>query len=134
MADGRSGCVDVLLVEDDPTVADMYRLRLEADGCTVAVAGTGEIGLTMAGERPPNVVLLDYRLPGLNGSEVLRALRADARTRHVPVLMLSAYDEPALVDQGIADGAAAWLVKSQVTLRELVHQVQRWAGLELPLG
>lgn len=131
------GRVDVLLVEDDPAVAEMYRLRLERDGCAVAIAGTGEMGLTMAGERPPDVVLLDYRLPGLNGAGVLRALRADARTRHVPVVMLSAYDEPALVEQGIADGAATWLVKGQVTPRELAHHVHHWAGaagLELQLG
>lgn len=128
------GCVDVLLVEDDPAVAEMYRLRLEADGCAVVIAGTGELGLTMAGERPPDVVLLDYRLPGLTGGDVLRALRADTRTRHVPVVMLSAYDEPALVEQGIADGATAWLVKGQVTPRELAHHVHHWAGLELQLG
>lgn len=134
MADGQAGRVTVLLVEDDPAVAEMYRLRLETDGCAVTVAVTGEMGLQAAGERPPHVVVLDYRLPGLNGADVLRALRAEERTRQVPVLMLSAYDEPALMEQGLALGAAAWLVKSRVTPRELAHHVQRWASLELQLG
>ncbi len=134
MADGQTRRVNVLLVEDDPAVAEMYRLRLEADGCVVTLAVTGELGIRLATDRPPDLVLLDYRLPGLSGADVLRALRADERTREVPVLMLSAYDEPALIDQGLALGAAAWLVKSRVTPRELASQVHHWAKLELQLS
>src|SRR3989440_2983917 len=76
-----TGKVHVLLVEDDPSVSEMYRVRLEMDGLRVLVAAEGETGLRLIQEMAPLLVLLDYRLPRLDGPGLLRALRADERTR-----------------------------------------------------
>lgn len=126
-----TGKVHVLLVEDDPTVSDMYRVRLEMDGYRVLVAGDGEAALRMIREVGPELVLLDSRLPRLNGVGVLRALRGDERTRGQSVVMLSAFDERRLVEEGLALGALDWLVKSHVTPTELSAVVGRFVTREL---
>jgi len=128
-----TGKLHVLLVEDDPAVSEMYRVRLEMDGFRVLVAGDGQTGLRLIRELAPELVLLDYRLPRLDGPAVLRALRADDLTRGQAVVVLSAFDEPRLVDEGRALGALEWLVKTHVTPSELSGVVRRFVSLELDL-
>lgn len=108
----------------------MYRVRLEMDGYRVLVAPDGVTGLGLVREMAPELVLLDSRLPRLDGAGVLRALRADERTREQAVVMLSAYDEPRLVQEGLGLGALEWLVKSHVTPSELSGVVGRFVTLE----
>jgi DNA-binding response OmpR family regulator len=126
-----TGKVHVLLVEDDPSVSEMYRVRLEMDGYRVLVAGDGEAALRLIREVEPELVLLDSRLPRLDGTGVLRALRQDERTRAQAVVMLSAFDERRLVEEGLALGALKWLVKSHVTPTELSGVVGRFVTREL---
>ena len=128
-----TGKVHVLLVEDDPSVSEMYRVRLEMDGFRVLVAAEGETGLRLIQELAPALVLLDYRLPRLDGPGLLRALRADERTRDQAVVVLSAYDEPRLVEESRCLGALGWLVKTQVTPGELSAVVRRFVNQELGL-
>ncbi len=105
----------ILLVEDDPAVADMYKLKLEMDGYRVTVAGDGEEGLRVAREDRPHLIFLDVRLPKMDGMSVLEAMRGDDRTRHIPVLILSNYGEPPLIERGLRLGAREYLLKSQTT-------------------
>jgi DNA-binding response OmpR family regulator len=128
-----TGKVHVLLVEDDASVSEMYRVRLEMDGYRVLVAGDGETALRLIREMGPELVLLDYRLPRLDGPSVLRALRADERTRAQAVVVLSAFDEPRLMAEGRGLGALDWLVKTHVTPAELTGVVRRFVSLELGL-
>ncbi len=128
-----TGKIHILLVEDDPAVSDMYRVRLEMDGYRVLVAGDGETGLRLIRELGPELVLLDYRLPRLDGPAVLRALRADERTCGQRVLVLSAYDEPSLVKESRDLGALAWLVKTHITPAELSRVVRSLVSLKLDL-
>jgi DNA-binding response OmpR family regulator len=128
-----TGKVHVLLVEDDASVSEMYRVRLEMDGYRVLVAGDGETALRLIREMGPELVLLDYRLPRLDGPSVLRALRADERTRAQAVVVLSAFDEPRLMAEGRGLGALDWLVKTHVTPAELTGVVRRFVSLELDL-
>jgi DNA-binding response OmpR family regulator len=128
-----TGKVHVLLVEDDASVSEMYRVRLEMDGYRVLVAGDGETALRLIREMGPELVLRDYRLPRLDGPSVLRALRADERTRAQAVVVLSAFDEPRLMAEGRGLGALDWLVKTHVTPAELTGVVRRFVSLELDL-
>jgi two-component system phosphate regulon response regulator PhoB len=125
-----NGRLHVLLVEDDAAVAEMYRARLEMDGFRVIVAVEGETALHLIREMAPELVLLDYRLPRLDGPGVLRALRADECTRDQRVIVLSAYDEPRLVREVRGLGALDWLVKTHVTPAELTAVVHRFVRLE----
>ncbi|HZV50081.1 MAG TPA: response regulator [Candidatus Dormibacteraeota bacterium] len=116
----------LLLVEDDPEVAAMYRLRLELDGYTVEQASDGESALRRAAEDPPDLVFLDLRLPRMDGLELLRALRASEATRSLPVVILTAYDEPELRARGAELGALDYLIKSQHTPGDVADRVLRW--------
>ena len=125
-----TGKLHVLLVEDDPSVSEMYRVRLEMDGYRVLVAADGETALRLIREMAPELVLLDYRLPRMDGPSVLRALRADERTCGQAVVVLSAFDEPRLVAEGRGLGALDWLVKTHVTPAELTGVVRRFVNVE----
>ena len=125
-----TGKVHVLLVEDDPSVSEMYRVRLEMDGYRVLVAADGETALRLIREMGPELVLLDYRLPRMDGPSVLRALRADERTSGQAVVVLSAFDEPRLIAEGRGLGALDWLVKTHVTPAELTSVVRRFVNVE----
>ena len=115
------------------SVSDMYRVRLEMDGYRVLTAADGETALRLIREMMPVLVLLDYRLPRLDGPAVLRALRADERTRDQAVVVLSAFDEPRLVAEGRGLGILDWLVKTHITPAELTAVVRRFVSMERDL-
>ena len=117
--------VRVLLIEDDVAAAEMYRLRLVADGYSVLIARDGHEGLRMAADESPDFIYLDLRLPGLDGFEVLGRLRADAATMHMPVIILTNYGEPELRERGMKLGALEFLVKADTTPAQLSASVER---------
>lgn len=107
----------VILVEDDPAVAVMYRLGLEHHGFDVITVGSGaELFGTLDGTRP-DVIVLDYQLPGPNGAEVLEMIRGDCRIKDAQVLMLSNFPptHDGAVDRVFKFGALAWLEKAKTS-------------------
>jgi CheY-like chemotaxis protein len=120
--------VRVLLVEDDTSVAQMYKLKLELDGYRVEVAPDGDVALEMARRMKPDIVFLDIRLPRLDGLGVLEALRSDPATEPLPVVILSNFNEDELVERGAKLGALDHLIKSQTTPARLVGGIDRWLG------
>ncbi len=120
--------VRVLLVEDDESVAEMYKLKLELDGYQVHVISDGESAVRAAQADPPDMIFLDVRLPKMDGLEVLQALRQDDRTKHLPVVILSNYGEQELVDRGLKLGALEYLIKSQTTPGRVSRGVPNWLG------
>ncbi len=126
MSNPQEDDVRVLFVEDDPAVAQMYKLKLELDGYRVEVAEDGELALKMATANLPDIIFLDIRLPKLDGLGVLEALRKDPRTKAVPVVILSNYSERELVERGLKLGALEYLIKSQTTPAKLAGGVESW--------
>lgn len=100
----------VLVVEDNPALRDQLRTLLEARGHRVGLAADGRSGLQLALADPPDVLVLDLGLPGLDGLRVCARLRAEA-DRHVPVLMLTARDGIDDKLAGFATGADDYLTK-----------------------
>ncbi|HEY7061408.1 MAG TPA: response regulator transcription factor [Chloroflexota bacterium] len=98
----------LLVIDDDEQLLTALRRALAYEGYDVVVAAAGEDGLRLARERPPDLVVLDVRLPGIDGLEVCRRLRAGG---DVPVLMLTARDEVADRVAGLDAGADDYLVK-----------------------
>jgi DNA-binding response OmpR family regulator len=123
---GEEDLIDVLLVEDDPSVLEMYRLKLELDGYRVNTALDGEEGLKKAGDLTPDIIFLDIRLPKMDGLEVLRKLRAQDKTRNIPVIILSNYDEEDLVARGLRLGAHEYLIKARTTPSSLSEGIEDW--------
>ena len=121
--------VRVLFVEDDTSIAQMYKLKLELDGYHVDVAVDGEVALQMARSSLPDIIFLDIRLPKLDGIGVLEALRADPLTKAVPVVILSSHSEKELVDRGAKLGALDHLIKSKTTPAMVADGLPRWLSL-----
>lgn len=99
----------ILVIDDDPAVLSVLKRGLTYEGYTVETASSGLEGLNIARERPPSLIVLDIMMPGIDGLEVLRRLRA-AEDR-VPVLMLTAKDAPADEVSGLEHGADDYVVK-----------------------
>ena len=118
--------IEVLLIEDDPAVLEMYRMKLELDGYKVHVAADGEEGLERAQELKPDIIFLDIRLPKKDGFEVLQGLREIDDTADIPVIMLSNYGEKELVDRGLKLGAHEFLIKAQTTPSSLSEGIGEW--------
>src|SRR5689334_5379023 len=98
----------VLVVEDEPTMADLIRRGLSREGLAVDVAGDGEHGMDMARATAYDALILDVMLPGINGFEACRQLRADGVW--TPVLMLTARDSVGDRVAGLDAGADDYLV------------------------
>ena len=98
----------VVVVEDEPTIAEAVAARLRADGHEVAVAGDGPSGVELCRRVLPDLVVLDLMLPGLDGYEVCRQVQAE---RPVPVLMLTARDDESDLVVGLRLGADDYMTK-----------------------
>lgn len=105
----------VLLIEDDPSVAAMYRLKLEVDGFEVHIAADGEAGIDMAATDVPDLIVLDIRLPKLAGDQVLERLARRSDTARIPVVVVSNYSDQTLIDRCLRLGAREYLIKSRTT-------------------
>jgi two-component system alkaline phosphatase synthesis response regulator PhoP len=115
----------ILLVEDDRMIAEMYRFQLVREGYDVQVAGDGKQGLEAIRARKPDLVLLDLRLPVLEGFEVLQQLQtAEKDVKNIPVVILSNYGEPRIIRQGLELGARDYLIKSATTPITLAAKVK----------
>ena len=112
----------VLVVDDDPVVADLVAFRLQRLGLQVTVETDGESGLAAARRLRPDLVVLDWLMPRMDGLEVCRALRADLALARTPVLMLTAKSQEPDLERGFAAGATDFVAKPFST-RELVSRV-----------
>ncbi|HEX8720671.1 MAG TPA: response regulator transcription factor [Pyrinomonadaceae bacterium] len=115
----------VLVVEDEPDIAEGLRYNLEREGLSVVLAATGEEGLRSALDpgRTPALVILDLMLPGMSGEELCRRLRREPRTRRTPVIMLTARGSEAERVEGLELGADDYVTKP-FSMRELLARVR----------
>jgi len=113
----------VLIVDDDPSERQKYASLLAGDTYDLQFARDGEEGLAMASADPPDLILLDVMMPGMDGYEVCARLRGDRSLAEVPVLMLTGLDDPSNRLRGIQVGADSFVSKSYDPL-ELKTRVQ----------
>jgi two-component system, cell cycle response regulator DivK len=114
----------ILMVEDNELNIDMLKRRLERIGHAVTVARDGLQGVTMAAELTPELVLMDISLPEMDGYEATRRLRADERTRHIPVLALTAHAMASDRERCLAAGCNDFATKP-VDFQSLRGQIDR---------
>ena len=116
----------ILLTEDDPIVAELYRVRLDREGHDVAVAADGQMALDRIGRDRPDLILLDIRMPRLSGLGVLEQVRQDPDLGGIPVVMLTNYSDPAQVQRCRELGIEGYLLKSRTTPRQLADWIKDW--------
>ncbi|WP_099823441.1 phosphate regulon transcriptional regulator PhoB [Oceaniglobus indicus] len=101
----------VLVVEDEAAQREVLCYNLEAEGFSVAYADTGDAALQLIAETPPDLVVLDWMLPGVSGIEICRRLKIRPETRALPIIMLSARGEEVDRVRGLETGADDYVVK-----------------------
>ena len=101
----------ILIVEDNPALVELLTYNLESAGFETEVATDGEAAVLALDERPPDMVILDWMLPGLSGIDVCRRIRGAAESRALPVIMLTARGEERDKVQGLEVGADDYMVK-----------------------
>ena len=113
----------ILLVEDDEDLREVVRITLENPSLHILEARYGRMALRLAKETVPHLILLDWMMPGMDGIEVVKALKADVETSQIRIVMLTARDQHEDMQRGLAAGADAYLVKPFSPL-ELVKTVE----------
>ncbi|MDZ4230147.1 MAG: response regulator [Candidatus Veblenbacteria bacterium] len=114
----------VLIVEDDPTLRDMYATKFEGEGFEVLKAGNGEEGLELARTKKPEAILLDVMMPKLDGFATLKEIRADKNLKKLPVVMLTNLGQEEDIKKGKELGADDYFVKANQTPAEIVAKVR----------
>ncbi len=110
----------VLLVEDDPAIQRLYDNLFRLEGYGVALLPDGNNVVDTAKHEKPDIILMDVMMPGRNGLDALKDLKAERHTKYIPVIMLSAYEEDDLLFQAMQAGANRYLVKSRLEPPEVV--------------
>jgi CheY-like chemotaxis protein len=100
-----------LIADDDADILMLISLTLERDGYEVVTAKNGLAALQSASDRVPHLVVLDLMMPGIDGCEVTRRLRAQEATRDVPIMIVTAFAEESQAAKALAAGADAYLRK-----------------------
>ncbi|MBB6251028.1 response regulator [Nitrospirillum iridis] len=126
----------ILVVEDSPTQALQLQMTLERQGWSVTVCGDAESALEQLGRTMPDLAMVDYHLPRMNGDEFVRRVRLDMRTRGLPVLMLTDSHAADRERQGFDSGADAYVPKSVDTdiLLSRVGALLRKGALPRPIS
>src|ERR1700676_1921347 len=113
----------ILVVEDEEALTTLLRYNLDAEGYDVETVGRGDDADTRLKERVPDLIVLDWMLPGLSGIELCRRLRARPETRQLPIIMLTARGEESERVRGLATGADDYIVKP-FSVPELLARVR----------
>ena len=114
----------ILVIEDETTVRENILELLDAEGFDAIAAENGRIGLAMAQQHLPDLILCDIRMPELDGYDVLTALRSESKTAEIPFIFLSAKAAKTDLTVGMDLGASAYIIKP-FTLMELLDTMEQ---------
>jgi DNA-binding response OmpR family regulator len=101
----------ILAIDDETKALDLLKLSLEAHGFDVLTASDGQAGLDMAIEQEPDLIILDIRMPKLDGWEVCKGLKLNSITKRIPIIILSAFSSARDLERGKNLGVEAYLTK-----------------------
>ncbi len=119
----------ILLVEDDDALANVYIMRLQAEGFDVRRASNGEDALAAAREYAPSLILLDAMMPKVSGFDVLDILRNTPETAKIKIIMLTALSQESDKARAQGLGVDDYLVKSQVVISDVVERIKHHLGM-----
>ena len=114
----------VAIIEDDVAIAQMYRMKFEAEGYTVETAENGKLGLQLAEEMKPDVILLDLMMPEMPGDEMLKQLRATDWGKDIKVIILTNMGEQEAPPTIKELDVKRFIVKAEMTPRQVAEMVK----------
>lgn len=119
--------IKILVADDERPIRAYIERKLTKLGYTVFVAEDGGQALQQAFSNLPDLILLDVKMPILNGIEVCKRLKSDERTKHTPVIMLSAKAQSKEIEQGLEAGADRYLCKP-IGFPDILREIRAWEG------
>lgn len=114
----------ILLIDDDEATATIFATALKKEGFEAEHATSGADGLAKAKNDLPNLILLDQVLPDIQGNEVLKQLKTNEKTKDIPVILLSNFNQEQLIKEAINAGAVDYVAKYQVDTGDVVKKVK----------
>ena len=120
----------ILVIEDDRILRKACKTSLSKRGFVVMTASDGKEGIMQAEEHIPDLILLDMRMPKLSGAETLAALKQNEKTKTIPVVILSNSSSEGVLHEAETLGAAGYLVKASLSLRELGDRVAEFLSVQ----
>lgn len=120
----------IAIIEDDPTINQMYRMKFEADGFEVEVADDGQRGVALVESFRPDIILLDLQMPHMNGAEALAAIRSHDWGETTPVIILTNLGVEEAPKSLQVLNIHSYIVKADLTPRQVVSHVKEALGIE----
>ena len=114
----------ILIIDDDPFIADMYVLKFKAEGFEVQAANDGKVGIKLAADMKPDVILLDVVMPAMDGFDVLQKLRSDESLGRPKILFLTNFGQREDIRRGMQLGADGYIIKAHFTPSEVSAKVK----------
>jgi CheY-like chemotaxis protein len=122
----------ILIVDDEPEIVDIYKTELELAGFDIITAANGMEGIQTAKEKMPDLILMDFKMPGMDGIETFTRIHNDPATKDIKVVFLSAFGDSNVVEGDVKaakDIGALDFLKKGTDLEEIVAKVKEYAGV-----
>lgn len=116
----------VLLIEDEDFIRDLYKRQLDQAKMPTDAFANGTDGLKALKSGSYDLVLLDIMLPDMNGLQILKTIKSDSQTQHIPVIMLTNLGQEQIIKEGFALGAESYLIKASYTPDQMVEEVRNF--------
>jgi DNA-binding response OmpR family regulator len=111
----------IAIIEDDLAIAQMYRMKFEAEGYHVDIAENGKLGLALCEQMKPDLILLDLMMPEMNGDEMLEKMRATDWGKGIKVIILTNVGEQEAPDKLKSLNVCAYIVKAEMTPKQVAE-------------
>ncbi len=118
----------IAIIEDDPVISQMYRMKFEADGFDVQLANNGKRGVALAESFRPDIILLDLQMPHMNGEDALEEIRSEDWGKTIPVIILTNLGEEEAPKSLHTLGIHSYIVKAELTPKQVVGRVKEALG------
>jgi len=116
----------ILIVEDDKYLSKAYSIKIKNAGFNILLSSNGLDGLSIAKEKKPDLVVLDLLLPRVDGFEFLKRIKADEKTKNIPVLAISVLGQKADQERAMALGAEEYFIKTEYKLEEIIEKIREY--------
>lgn len=117
--------IKIAVIEDDSVIAQMYRMKFEAEGFEVQIAENGKLGVELCEKFRPDMILMDLKMPEMSGEEALKAIRETTWGKHIPAIILTNLGEEEAPKSLQSLGIHSYIVKAELTPRQVTERVKQ---------